>query len=216
MIAALLWIAATTQTFRFLDQGLRYFSVQKPYYAVHVLHNAGIVALTAADVWTSFAAFDRVGQSEINWWAVYLCAALHFYHIIDYWSALRFDDWLHHGLMIGFCLPVGCLLPAGALIGTDLFFTTGLPGALSYALLVAERNNLLAKTFVQRWNARVQLWIRAPGCVAIATLIAVYAASREDATALYLILTNAIAAFTAWNGLYFAEQAIATGARSVI
>jgi hypothetical protein len=216
MISALFWIAVATQTFRFLDQGLRYFSVQKPYYAVHVLHNVAIVGLTATNVRASFANFHHIGETEINWWAVYLCAALHFYHIIDYWPALRFDDWLHHGLMIGFCLPAGCLLPAGALMGTALFFTTGLPGALSYALLVAERNDLLAKPFVQRWNARVQLWIRAPGCVAIATLIAVYGASREDATALYLILTNAIAAFTAWNGLYFAEQAIAAGARSVI
>ena len=114
--------------------------------------------------------------------------------------------------MIGFCLPAGCLLPAGALMGTDLFFTTGLPGALSYALLVAERNGVLAKTFVQRWNARVQLWIRAPGCVAIATLIAVYGASRADASQMDLILTYAIAAFTAWNGLYFAEQAISNRA----
>jgi len=212
MIAALFWIAAATQTFRGLDQGFRYFSVQKPYYAVHVLHNIGIVALTAGDVWASFFAYNRIAETTINWWAVYLCTALHFYHVIDYWPALRIDDWLHHGLMVGFCLPVGCLLPAGALMGTDLFFTTGLPGALSYTLLAAERNNLFAKPFVQRWNARIQLWIRAPGCIAAATLITVYAASREDATPLYLILTNAIAAFTAWNGLYFAEQAISSRA----
>jgi len=113
--------------------------------------------------------------------------------------------------MIGIAIPLGLSVPAGALFGTNLFFTTGLPGAISYSLLFAERNQLLDKPIVQKYNALVHTWIRAPGCLAHAALTTALALSSQG-----LLLQQAIvllvAMLTAWNGLYFMEQAIVTHA----
>jgi hypothetical protein len=140
-------------------------------------------------------------------WAVDICIALHAYHIIDYWPSLRLDDWLHHGLMIGIAIPLGLSVPAGALFGTNLFFTTGLPGAISYTLLFAERNKLLQKPIVQKYNALVHTWIRAPGCLAHAALTTALVLSSSSSV-IQCAISLIIAVLTAWNGLYFMEQAI--------
>ena len=193
-----LGLAAAIQGFRILDSLIK---MNKPYYAVHVIHNLAIVALTAPDV---IDAFNFV-ESDINWIAIILCYALHIYHIIDYHTVFRFDDWIHHGLMLGLVLPAGCIsVPnVGALIGANLFFTTGLPGAISYGLLFAERNTLITRPRTQAINKVVHLWIRAPGCVAQATLAVVYMLNMDSPIFFYVI-----PALTAWNGLYFMEQAI--------
>ena len=195
----LLLVAFFMQGFRALDKRILLY---KPYYAVHVVHNLAITVLTLGDVWFSFAHFGA--PSPINWLAVYLCYALHLYHVIDYYPVFRFDDWLHHGLMIGLALPLGCSIPAGALMGCNLFFTTGLPGAISYGLLFAERNAILDRQIVKKYNAATNLWLRAPGCVAHATLTAAAALSSGQ----YLFISFFIAGLTAWNGLYFMRQAL--------
>ena len=207
----LLTILCCTQLFRLLDWSFRIRGYQKPYYAVHVIHNLGIVALTASDLYNSFTHLHTAFYFPLNMWAIDICVALHAYHIIDYWSALRFDDWLHHGLMIGIAIPLGLSVPAGALFGTNLFFTTGLPGAISYSLLFAERNQLLDKPIVQKYNALVHTWIRAPGCLAHAALTTALALSSQGLL-LQQTIVLLVAMLTAWNGLYFMEQAIVTRA----
>jgi hypothetical protein len=124
-----------TYVFHLLDHVITRYGYQRPYYAVHALHNVGIVGLTVFDLHRSFAHLHNATEYPVNWWAIYLCVALHAYHIIDYLPSLRFDDWLHHGLMIGVAIPLGLNAPAGALFGANLFFTTGLPGLISYSLL---------------------------------------------------------------------------------
>jgi hypothetical protein len=203
----LLTILCCTQVFRLLDWTLKVKGYQKPYYAVHVIHNIGIVALTASDLYNSFTHLNTAFYFPLNMWAVDICIALHAYHIIDYWSSLRLDDWLHHGLMIGIAIPLGLSVPAGALFGTNLFFTTGLPGAISYTLLFAERNQLLQKPIVQKYNALVHTWIRAPGCIAHATLSTAAVLSLSSSI-IQLVVCLIVAVLTAWNGLYFMEQAI--------
>ena len=37
----------------------------------------------------------------------YINCALHIYHIISYFNKLKFDDYLHHGLMVFVALPLG-------------------------------------------------------------------------------------------------------------
>jgi hypothetical protein len=195
----LLLIALFTQGFRALDKRILLY---KPYYAVHVVHNLAITALTVGDVWASFTRFGAA--RPINWLAVYLCYALHLYHVIDYYPVFRFDDWLHHGLMIGVALPLGCSVPSGALLGCNLFFTTGLPGAISYALLFAERNAILDRPIVKRYNAATNLWLRAPGCVAHAALTVALALTSGQNMFSSLLISG----LTAWNGLYFMRQAL--------
>jgi len=211
----MLAIPIFTYVFHLLDRVITRYGYQRPYYAVHALHNVGIVGLTVFDLHRSFAHLHAATEYPVNWWAIYLCVALHAYHIIDYLPSLRFDDWLHHGLMIGVAIPLGLQAPAGALFGANLFFTTGLPGLISYSLLFAERNGLLAKHRVQALNKWTHLWLRAPGCVAQATLVVATVASAPTVTTLQQVAGFVVAALTAWNGLYFMEQALSSAAAVV-
>jgi hypothetical protein len=208
----LLAIPVLIQMFRYLDTAMARHGYRKQYYAVHVVHNLGIVALTLPDVYRSFFYLHTATQMPLNWPAIYLCVALHAYHIIDYWDTLRYDDWLHHGLMIGIAIPLGLVVPAGALFGCNLFFTTGLPGAITYSFLFSERNGIVPKRDTQQANATINLWIRAPGCVAQAALVAATALSASDESVIQRMAALIIASLTAWNGLYFMNQAVRVNA----
>jgi hypothetical protein len=214
-VFGLIAIAAATQAFRLLDKQIAVRGFVRPYYAVHVIHNAAIVALTAGDVWRSFADFYNIQFHDTNWPAIILCFALHFYHIIDYRPTLRMDDWLHHGLMIGVALPIATMLPVGgSLVGANLFFTTGLPGGISYGLLFAQRNGWITREQEKKYNVPVHAWIRGPGCIANATLVLVIAlSSAAVATWWQLFGAGLIAATTYWNGVYFTRQVIESGLR---
>jgi hypothetical protein len=214
MFLPIISVAALTYLFAVIDRTIAGSGYQKPYFAVHVLHNAAIVAATAADVWVSFTDFGGLTALPVTWSAVYLCYALHLYHSLLYWRAFHMDDWLHHGLMVGVALPLGCSVPAGPLMGMNLFFTTGLPGGVSYALLFAEKNRWITQAVSRRWNARVNLWIRSPGCMAMATLALAVSMSSSSATMWQRGVTCAVAALTAWNGQYFMEQVLTATALS--
>lgn len=211
----LIAIAAATQGFRVLDKQIRQRGLLRPYYAVHVIHNAAIVACTAGDVWRSFADFPNIMFHDKPWTAIILCFALHFYHIVDYWSTLRLDDWLHHGLMIGLALPLSLTLQgSGSLTGANLFFTTGLPGGISYALLFAERNGWITREQEKTFNVPIHAWMRGPGCIANATLIlASVLPVASIATWWELMGAFLIAGTTYWNGVYFTKQAIESASR---
>lgn len=198
-------LLAGTYLFHILDQMICTRGYNKPYYAVHVIHNIAMVVLTAPDVWYAFTLENKM---PINWAAILMCYCLHFYHVIDYYRVFRFDDWLHHGLMIGIALPLGSLVRAGPLMGCNLFFTTGLPGAISYGLLFCERNGIIEPATAKRYNATTNLWLRAPGCVAHATLSISYLLIATNMTTFDIASGLLIAVITVWNGLYFMEQAL--------
>jgi hypothetical protein len=206
-------IAAFTKCFSFLDKAITAVGFAKPYYAVHVIHNALIVAITANDVARSFTDFYSALTHPISWLATYLCFALHFYHIMDYRRSFHKDDWLHHGLMIGVALPLGCLSTSGSLMGMNLFFTTGLPGGISYALLFAERNGWISRETEKAINVPIHVWIRAPGCVANAVLIGVAVLSASYVSTVQASIALLVATLTYWNGQYFMQQVVVAASK---
>jgi hypothetical protein len=214
LLNSVLNTALLTGLFAATDKGIAVIGLQRPYYAVHVLHNAAIVALTAADVADSMTDFPAAALRSLNWPAIWLCYALHLYHLLLYWRSFRFDDWLHHALMIGVALPLGCIIGGGTLVGFSLFFTTGLPGGISYMALWLERNGCLRRATEKRINRAVNVWLRAPGCVAHAVLTATYMLTYMDTLSDTQLVGGLLtAALTGWNGLYFMEQAVAAHAQ---
>lgn len=211
----LFYILVMTGSFAALDKFITTVGFVKPYYAVHTLHNAAIVAITAPDVRDSFLQL----ATPMNWTAVQLCYALHLYHTALYWRTFRYDDWLHHITMMVVALPLGCAIGtagtagiAGPLIGFSLFFTTGLPGGVSYAALWAERNGWIGRATEKNTNRLMNVWIRAPGCVAQAALTVASVLSQPAIPQWYVVIGCVDAAFVAWNGLYFMQQAVVASA----
>jgi hypothetical protein len=207
-LATIIIVFLYSQIFKAIDSVIVRDGLHKPYYGVHVIHNLLIVITTVPDLWNSFFHFNTLYRYEPNYMAANICFALHLYHVMYYWRVFRYDDWLHHGLMVGIALPLSLSLRTGPLLGANLFFTTGLPGAISYGLLFANRNGWIDTLLAKRWNAATNLWIRAPGCVAHATLSLLALSVVPRVTNDQTIATLLIAVLTAWNGLYFMEQSI--------
>lgn len=191
-----------------LDYFLTYLNVQGVYYGLHAIHNAAIVYLTATDVWTSLTQFDSIAATPVNFDAIQLVFALHLYHIAMYYEKFRVDDWLHHGLMIGVALPMGSLLPSGSLLGYSLFFTTGLPGGIDYTILFLQRNGYISKNLQKRVNTYINVWLRSPGCVSMATLTLAHISVQKDPSLTYVIGSYVEALLNYWNGQYFMEQVV--------
>jgi len=191
-----------------LDILLSYTSLQGAYYAIHAFHNACIVYLTAGEVVNTFLDFRSIGSAPINYTALELVFALHLYHIFMYSKKFRFDDWLHHGLMIGIALPIGGLVPSGSLLGYSLFFTTGLPGGIDYGLLFFVRNGFVTKDTQKRINSQLAIWVRSPGCVSMATFAFAHISIQEQPPFLFLISSYLVGFLNYWNGQYFMGQVV--------
>ena len=211
-------VLAYTGLFCAADALLQRLKLEGVYYALHAVHNALIVATTAPEVWFTFTDFFYAMRAAPNLYALQICYALHFYHVICYWRKFRFDDYLHHILMIGVALPIGGLLPSGTLLGFSLFFTTGLPGGIDYFLLFLTRNGWLDRDVEKRVNARLNVWVRAPGCIANAVYTAAYLSLQPALYGainyeLFFYGACATAALNFWNGLYFMQQVVVDAAK---
>jgi hypothetical protein len=194
--------------FCLLDVLLTRVGVQGAYYAIHAFHNACIVYLTTGEVIHTLLDFNSIQTQPVNYTALELVFALHLYHILMYWNKFRFDDWLHHILMIGVALPIGGLVPAGSLLGYSLFFTTGLPGGIDYGLLFLVRNLLIDKETQKRVNSRLAIWIRSPGCISLATFALAHISVHPEASIMFVLGCYVVAFLNYWNGQYFMAQVV--------
>lgn len=208
MWVPLLNILTGVVLFSGLDTALQFFKFEGAYYGVHAFHNALIVGITWSDVVKTFTEFDRIDMVSPNADAIQLCFALHLYHCLVYWQKFRFDDWLHHGLMIGIALPLGCIFPSATLVGFNLFFTTGLPGGIDYALLFCVRNGWMDRLTEKEVNRWIQVWIRSPGCQWQFALNVAYVFGLYGPW--YVKMIGMLpAVLTYWNGQYFMDQVVA-------
>lgn len=71
----------------------------------------------------------------------------------------------------------------------------------------------MTRTQEKAINVPVNVWLRAPGCVANATLIVVSALGSSGYQSAIAVL---IAALTYWNGLYFMQQVVVASHRARI
>ena len=209
MISELINISIIFSSFCILDRSLNYFtSLDGIYYLLHSLHNGVIIYLTGQEVINTLTDFNYIRSSSKNMLALECVFALHLYHLAVYWRKFRMDDWLHHILMIGIALPIGWITNSKSLLGYSLFFTTGLPGGIDYALLFLNRNNWLNRNTEKAINAWLNTWIRSPGCISHATLTLMLI-SVDTIMFSYMWWYGIIAAtLTFWNGQYFMRQII--------
>jgi hypothetical protein len=209
MISELTNISIIFSSFCILDRSLNYFtSLDGIYYLLHSLHNGVIIYLTGQEVFNTLTDFNYIRSSSKNMLALECVFALHLYHLAVYWRKFRMDDWLHHILMIGIALPIGWITNSKSLLGYSLFFTTGLPGGIDYALLFLNRNNWLNRNTEKAINAWLNTWIRSPGCISHATLTLMLI-SVDTIMFSYMWWYGIIAAtLTFWNGQYFMRQII--------
>jgi len=205
-------IIQITLCFSLIDRVLTYWKVQGVYYLLHAIHNAWIVGLTTSDVVHTFTNIQHLDQYSTNWPAMRLCFALHLYHTLLYWKTFRFDDWLHHGLMLGVALPLCAVYDTHSFFGMTLFFTTGLPGGIDYTMLALVKNGYMDRRIEKRINTWLNVWIRSPGCVSVAALGIVHLSTSNSSNISKLAFAVS-GLLTFWNGQYFMEQVVENYAR---
>jgi hypothetical protein len=209
MLFELANISIIFSSFCIIDRLLtRYTSLDGIYYLIHSLHNGAIVYLTGQEVYYSLTNFNYILTSSKNILALEFVFALHLYHLAIYWRKFRFDDWLHHILMIGIALPIGWIADSSSLLGYSLFFTTGLPGGIDYVLLFLSRNNWLNRNTEKTVNAWLNTWIRSPGCISHATLTLMLISIKSYVFSQMWWYGIIAASLTFWNGQYFMRQVI--------
>jgi hypothetical protein len=176
------------------------------YYLVHCICNLLIVIITLNDVIKVYQ--NPLFGSEVSnaIYASILTYALHFYHIIWYFRKLRFDDWIHHGLMVFIALPIANYFGSNRLLGHSLFYTTGLPGMIDYFLLFLVRNNIIAKITEKRVNLYLNAYLRCPGCIIHSFLTFLFIQGLSNT--FDIILGGLTALLVYWNGIYFMEQVV--------
>jgi len=92
-----------------------------------------------------------------------------------------------------------------------LFFTTGLPGGIDYTMLTLVKNGYMDRSIEKRVNTFLNVWIRSPGCVAVAALGIVHLFSNNSNSNTLAFAVSGLLTF--WNGQYFMEQVVDNYAR---
>jgi len=186
--------------------------IQGIYYLLHAIHNIVIIGLTYGEVIKTIVDFNNIENFEKNRLALEFVFALHFYHIAIYWRKFRYDDWLHHILMIGIALPIGGYVDSKSLLGFSLFFTTGLPGGKDYIMLFLVRNGIMTKEKEKDINSFINVWVRSPGCVAQATLTFVLVFGYMEIYSIDWVMGILVGILNYWNGQYFMRQVVENNA----
>ena len=98
---------------------------------------------------------------------MYVCGAIHTYHTVAFHN-LTTDDWVHHIMFAGLIVYLGLTVNGGPGTNVICFVICGLPGGIDYLMLTAVKHGLMEGGTEKRINARVNVWLRAPGAVLVA------------------------------------------------
>ncbi len=198
--------------FSLCDKLLELYNIQGRYYGVHAIANGAIISLTWKNFFDAYLLKNLV-LNNMDTLTLYkaksIIYALHLYHILLYYKKMRFDDWLHHILMLGVSLPLTELVPPTSILGHSMFFINGLPGMIDYTLLFLVRNNHISKYTEKYINRLVNIWIRCPGCIMTTTLIIVNMGMNYNImSTTQFIASTIMAGCVYWNGIYFMDQVV--------
>lgn len=200
-----------TLAFSLSDYIFTKFNVKGIYYLNHIVNNAVVVYECLPIVYMCYIDFLSCIKIDLPINCMYMTIALHLYHILLYFNSLRFDDWLHHIVMIGFVMPIICSYnTGGGIIGHGMFYITGLPGAIDYSLLFLNRNNdLLVTRYQEKYiNSLLNLWIRCPGCITTGVFLLLMTQFQDSKNDYDIYVAYTVIAALYWNGIYFMNDVL--------
>ena len=140
-----------------------------------------------------------------SWYPSHLAFALHVYHFLAY-TNLRFEDIVHHVLFVGTFAVVNFLMSWGKIANFLLFFMTGLPGAIDYALLALVKLGMFNRLEEKRVNAHINIWLRCPGLVVVSVIMFVCLSHRTIAVHPMAAVITLLLCFG--NGVFYGQQVV--------
>lgn len=180
------------------------------WFALHFLINMAMASLCIGDivgiVRSPFCAFLEPAGSYIP---THGALTLHIYHLL-FFTGLRREDIVHHLLFAGVLGAFAISFSWGRMINVSIFFMSGVPGGVDYALLVLVKTGRMARLQQKAITSAINTWVRTPGLCFCATLMLVCSWQRVVDVPYPAVTMSAIAALTLLNGIYYGEQAVGT------
>ena len=132
--------------------------------AIHAIVNVAVMYVAWPSLWALLGGDAEAAAPHADRRAaVALAMWLHVYHAVFY--SLSPDDRMHHTLFVA-VLGTPSYVYASHATNAVLYFLSGLPGALIYGLIVAQRCGRLLGWSEPRVSAAVNLGLRMPGVLA--------------------------------------------------
>lgn len=182
------------------DSGARWFFI-------HALANAITAGFALPDlIAVARAPLCAMVSPLWSWVPSYAASAVHLFHLTVYFFELRTEDIVHH-LLFGVCLcTLNFALDWGKVTNHMLFFITGLPGGITYALLVLVKLGKLKALREKQWSAALNTWLRAPGLCWFTGVVGACAAHHFLWVPMWAVAVCIGLAFI--NGVYYGRQAL--------
>lgn len=177
------------------------------WFFIHALANAIVCIFGWGDVVSAATRpLCALASPTLSWVPSYAAGAVHLFHLVVYWFHLRQEDIVHH-LVFGVLLSILNFSYAwGRATNHLLFFITGLPGGLTYALLVLVKLGKLKPLREKGWTAHLNTWVRAPGLMWFVSVLAANLAHGFYFVPSWTVWACIALAFA--NGTYYGKQAL--------
>jgi len=173
------------------------------YFFAHVIHNIAVMAYTIPTIMDVLS--NPLSQDMYIFIPEKFCsflAALHVYHLIFYKTG--FDELYHHVLSVYFHF-----FPLNRMLLASLFFMTGLPGGVTYLMLILVKYNYITKLTEKRISKDLNLWVRMPGILFFASLLIVNMYQNYVLNSMMSTWQDLITLFfMVWNPIHFTETII--------
>ena len=116
-------------------------------------------------------------------------------------------DYIHHILSVLLSLLPCLLIYYSKLLTLSYFFGCGLPGGITYYLLILVKYNKLSKLDEKRYTGIINAYFRCPGIILVASLEYIkilYSIEQKEPT---IFLVCLIISYI-WNACFFNYEAI--------
>jgi hypothetical protein len=142
------------------------YDTTQVFFLAHVTINAIICTLTFHDVLRVL--YDPIGngyRGDYDLTPTIIQIGFHIAHMITDFRTLKAELWVHHILSSVLLGIFDIYYTYGALLNFALFFGTGLPGGLNYAIQFARKAGVVRRSEADLLYSQLDTWIRAPSLV---------------------------------------------------
>ena len=183
------------------------------WFFIHTLANGVVSLFSLVDAYSAVADPIHALEGPHNRIPSHWVAAVHIYHLIIFARELTTDDVVHHVLFGGVICGTGLALEVGPAANLVGLFICGAPGGVSYWLLGLRKTGSVSSEAEKSWNARINVWIRAPGCLLAAFTIYVSWLYGSPPSSPFVLFSVATLLYV--NGNYYMARVVSNAGKRV-
>jgi len=180
------------------------------WFFLHVWANVWIALLCLPDITFVFTdPLAALAKRQTIHWPMALVFSVHTYHVL-FFKGLHWIDWLHHILMVAVGAPLLITGEVGPLMNFNNFWMCGVPGGIDYCMLFCVKSGWMEPLKEKRYNAIINVWMRAPFLVCTGTLVYLqgFVQPLDDVPRYVRYVRVFLMLLACWNALFFMERVV--------